>query len=166
MSIPFTELLMERARFPDFPTVLLVILLPLSSPGLTLSAENRPHWTHKSSFILGDDLYAIGVASHAPTIEEGRQKAFDHGVVEIMNFGQTAHLSNLVIETQMTFEMVNPDHSFTVYRLLKVSVKKLLKSKKKEFENDWESPRMREAIKRLRALRQAQSPRKSQLIPY
>ena len=157
---------MEFLLLRNISTFLLIILLPQSGPVLAYPPESRPNWTQKSSFILGDDLYAVGVASHAATIEEGRQKAFEHGIVEIMNFGQTTRISELVIETQMTFEERNPDRSYNVFRLLKVSLKELLQSKTKEFDNDWESPRMREAIKRLRALREAQSPRSFLPAPY
>ncbi len=156
---------MKFLRIAGIPALILLSLLALSSRALPAMSDNRPHWTEKSSFVIGDDLYAVGIASRAPTIEEGRQKAFDHGVMEIMNFAQTARLSNLVIETQMIFEEPSPGRTFTVYRLLKVSVTELLETKDRGFHNDWESPRMRETLRRLRALRQAQSPRKFPLFP-
>ena len=156
---------MAFLRIAGVPVFLLLSLLALPSAALPAMSDNRPHWTEKSSFVIGDELYAVGVASRATTIEEGRQKAFDHGVMEIMNFSQSARLSDLVIETQMIFEEASPGRTFTVYRLLKVSVSELLETKERGFQNDWESPRMRETLRRLRALRQAQSPRKFPMFP-
>jgi len=156
---------MEFLRIAGIPALILLSHLALSSGAFSATSHNRPDWTEKSSFVIGDDLFAVGVASRAPTIEEGRQKAFDHGIMEIMNFAQTARLSDLVIETQMTFEETNPGRTFTVYRLLKVSVTKLLETRDRGFHNDWESPRMRETLKRLRALRKAQLPRQHPMFP-
>jgi len=156
---------MEFLRIAGIPALIFLGHLALSSGAFPATSHNRPDWTEKSSFVIGDDLFAVGVASRAPTIEEGRQKAFDHGIMEIMNFAQTARLSDLVIETQMTFEETNPGRTFTVYRLLKVSVTKLLETRDRGFHNDWESPRMRETLRRLRALRKAQLPRQHPMFP-
>jgi len=110
-------------------------------------------------------LYTVGVASQASTIEEGRQHAFAHGVAEIMNFAQTVEVSDLVIETQMTYEVENPNSTVTVYRLLTVSLSRLLEMKGKADGGGLGIPRMREALKRLRALRQGQMPQKFQVEP-
>ena len=121
-------------------------------PSLALSGTStpRPSWTEQSSYILGDELYTVGVASEASTVEKGRQQAFAHGVAEIMNFAQTVDVSALVIETQMTYEEENPNSTVTVYRLLKVSLTSLLELKGKAEGGGVDSPRMREALKRLR----------------
>ena len=59
---------------------------------------------------------------------QGRQRAFEHGKVELMNYAQVTDLEaqGLVIETHMTYEEANPDSSITVFRLLRVPVPKLL----------------------------------------
>lgn len=90
--------------------------------------DTRPFWTEKSSFIEGDELFVVGVASKARTVEEGRRKAFEQGKVELMNFAQITSLEShgLVIETQMTFEEPNADGTVTVYRLLRVPASKLV----------------------------------------
>ena len=150
---------MTFLRMFALPFLFFLCLLILPRSGGTHSVTDRPYWTEKSSFIIGDHLFAVGVATRAASIEEGRQKAFEHGILEIMNYSQSPHLSKLVIETQMTFEEPHLDHTFTVFRLLKVSLPKLLQTKEEIFHNDWESPRLREAMRRLRALRDAQSPR-------
>src|SRR5215210_4821140 len=38
--------------------------------------NKRPFWTKHSSFVEGEDLFVVGIAPHAPTIEEGRKRAF------------------------------------------------------------------------------------------
>ncbi len=106
--------------------VLTGILLSIS---LSWAAKDaRPFWTEKSSFIEGDELFVVGVASKARTVEEGRRQAFEQGKVELMNFAQITSLEaqGLVIETQMTFEESNADGTVTVYRLLRVPASKLV----------------------------------------
>ena len=68
--------------------------------------NKRPFWTKQSSFVEGEDLFVVGMAPHAPTVEEGRKRAFENAKVELMNFAQVTDLEakGLVIETQMTFE--------------------------------------------------------------
>lgn len=101
----------------------------LLSASLALAAKDaRPFWTEKSSFIEGEELFVVGVASKARTVEEGRRQAFEQGKVELMNFAQITSLEaqGLVIETQMTFEEPNTDGTVTVYRLLRVPATKLV----------------------------------------
>jgi len=90
--------------------------------------DARPFWTEKSSFIEGEELFVVGVASKARTVEEGRRQAFEQGKVELTNFAQITSLEaqGLVIETQMTFEEPNADGTVTVYRLLRVPASKLV----------------------------------------
>ena len=90
--------------------------------------DARPFWTEKSSFIEGEELFVVGVASKARTVEEGRRQAFEQGKVELMNFAQITSLEaqGLVIETQMTFEEPNADGTVTVYRLLRAPASKLV----------------------------------------
>lgn len=94
------------------------------------SAEyNRPFWTEKSSYVEGEVLYAVGVATQAKTQEEGRQGAYEHGKKEVSNFAQVTDMSGLNIETQMTFEEINPDGTRNVFRLLKVDMQELTRWK-------------------------------------
>ena len=88
----------------------------------------RPFWTEKSSFIEGEDLFVVGIASNAKTVEEGRKQALENGKVELMNFAQVTDVEakGLVIETQMTFEDPDPNGTVTIYRLLRVSASKLV----------------------------------------
>ncbi len=120
------ELLRHVLRLAAIPAFLLLSLLVVPSLAPSGTSTPRPSWTEQSSYILGDELYTVGVASQASTIEEGRQQAFAHGVAEMMNFAQTVDVSDLVIGTQMTYEELNPNGTVTVYRLLKVSLTSLL----------------------------------------
>ncbi len=91
--------------------------------------NKRPFWTKQSSFVEGEDLFVVGMAPHAPTVEEGRKRAFENAKVELMNFAQVTDLEakGLVIETQMTFEEEpNPLGMITVYQLLRVPATKLI----------------------------------------
>ena len=77
----------------------------LLSTSLAWAAKDaRPFWTEKSSFIEGEELFVVGVASKARTVEEGRRQAFEQGKVELMNFAQITSLEaqGLVIETHYT----------------------------------------------------------------
>ena len=100
------------------------------SIGLCSAETNkRPFWTKQSSFMEGEDLFVVGIAPHAPTVEEGRKRAVENAKVELMNFAQVTDLEakGLVIETQMTFEEApNPLGMMTVYQLLRVPAKKLI----------------------------------------
>jgi len=101
-------------------------LIPVAS--LAATYNERPWWTERSAFVEGDTLYAVGVASSAKSVEDGRQQAFERGRLELGNYAQITSLEaqGLVIETQMTFEEPNQDGTVTVYRLLRVPVSKLL----------------------------------------
>lgn len=109
----------------------------------------------------GDTLYAVGVASHAKTVEDGRQQAFERGAMELTNFSQITSLEaqGLVIETQMTFEESNSDGTVNIFRLLRVPIAKLLsvqsqlQSKSRTKEQEIEQGRRELEVKRA-ALRQ------------
>ena len=91
--------------------------------------NKRPFWTKQSSFVEGEDLFVVGIAPHAPTVEEGRKRAFENAKVELMNFAQVTDLEakGLVIETRMTFEEApNPLGMITVHQLLRVPARKLI----------------------------------------
>ncbi|MBU6483042.1 MAG: hypothetical protein KGS09_21195 [Nitrospirae bacterium] len=116
----------ERQAISLIGFILTGILL---STSLAWAAKDaRPFWTEKSSFIEGEELFVVGVASKARTVEEGRRQAFEQGKIELMNFAQITSLEaqGLVVETQMTFEEPNADGTVTVYRLLRVPASKLV----------------------------------------
>jgi hypothetical protein len=100
----------------------------MPATSIAVTYNERPWWTERSAFVEGDTLYAVGVASSAKSVEDGRQQAFERGRLELGNYAQITSLEaqGLVIETQMTFEEPNQDGTVTVYRLLRVPVSKLL----------------------------------------
>jgi len=119
----------ERQTRKAINVVGIVLTGILLSTSLAWAVKDaRPFWTEKSSFIEGEELFVVGVASKARTVEEGRRQAFEQGKVELMNFAQITSLEaqGLVIETQMTFEEPNADGTMTVYRLLRVPASKLV----------------------------------------
>ena len=117
----------KRLWIAAYSVVLLAItLLPTSA--LPAGHENQPFWTEKSAFVEGDELFVVGVATKARSVEEGRKQAFEQGKIELMNYAQITSLEaqGLVIETQMTYEEPNPEGTVTVYRLLRVPAAKLV----------------------------------------
>ena len=97
----------------------LVLCVAVLAAGVAHAEAVKPFWTEKSSYIEGDNLYVVGVASSAPSIEAGRKQAFENGKSEIMNFTQISNLEGLVIKTQMTYEE-RIGNKFNIYRLMYV----------------------------------------------
>lgn len=115
-------------RYPVRLKILIFFVLSMIVATSGFAAKDgRPFWTEKSSFIEGDELFVVGVASNSKTIEEARKQAFENGKLELMNFAQVTSLEarGLVIETQMTFEEPQANGTVTVYRLLRVPIEKL-----------------------------------------
>jgi len=114
--------------------ILSVLVVLLSAPSFPAFAEQRPFWTEKSTFIEGDTLFAVGVASSSKTIEAGRERAFRQGSIEVMNYAQIANLegTGITLETQMTYEERNRNGTYNVYRLLKTDLGKLFSGQKRQ----------------------------------
>ena len=120
---------MHRATFAhiSIPLGIVIVCFGLFLNGVSAeTSAQRPFWTEQSSFLQGDELYTVGVASHAPTLEDGRQQAFNHGVAELKNFVQVGTLQGLTITTQMTYEENHSDGTITVFRLLRVPIQEIL----------------------------------------
>ena len=92
------------------------------APSVAYASTDRPYWTEQASFSFSDSLYVIGVATNAPTVEAGRQAAFEHGLREIMNYAQVSNLNNLQVHTERNFEEPQRDGRVSVWRLLRVSM--------------------------------------------
>ena len=106
-----------------FMLVALSCLLEL--PTAAWSDEpTRPFWTEQAMFRFGDELFFTGRASCSPRAEEGRQKAYEAAVQEVLNYTQAPRLTGVPIETQMLFEEPGaircPLETVTVWRLLRV----------------------------------------------
>jgi hypothetical protein len=76
-------------------------------------------------FRFGDELFFTGRASCARRAEDGRQKAYEAAVQEVLNYSQVRRLTGVPIETQMLFEEQGgtgcPSGAITVWRLLRIS---------------------------------------------
>jgi hypothetical protein len=122
-------LILKRMRvIPMTERVFVLVLIALTltqSVCYANSNDQRPFWTEQAAFTFDNELYAIGVATNAESIEAGRQAAFDHGLNEIRNYGQVSNLNNLQVHTQMTFEEPQSDGRVSVWRLLRVSMGEL-----------------------------------------
>lgn len=97
------------------------------------AGKTNPYWTEKSSYIEGDRLYVVGIATGARTKEQGRSLSFNNGKQEIMNFAQISNLDGLSIKTQMTHEEVKQGN-YDVYRLMYVEYNELSSLKKNNIE--------------------------------
>lgn len=75
-------------------------------------------------FRFGDELFFTGRSSCSPRAEEGRQKAYEAAVQEVLNYTQAPRLTGVPIETQMLFEEHGaigcPLETVTVWRLLRI----------------------------------------------
>jgi len=84
----------------------------------------RPFWTEQAMFRFGDELFFTGRASCAPSAEEGRQRAYESAVREVLNYTRASNLLGMPIETQMLFEEPPgagcPNGGVTVWRLLRI----------------------------------------------
>jgi len=101
--------------------------------GSLLQAEvaGRPFWTEQAMFRFGDDLFFAGRASCAPSAEEGRQRAYNAALQEIINYTRTREITGISIETQMIYEEENTGHCreghVSIWRLLRAPASRLEK---------------------------------------
>ncbi len=106
--------------------ILLALLCLAVLPDIVRSdAPTRPFWTEQAMFRFGDELFFTGRASCARRAEEGRQKAYEAAVQEVLNYTQARRLTGVPIETQMLFEESGtttgcPSETVTVWRLLRI----------------------------------------------
>jgi len=150
----------NRRLSPYGPFRASVLALILAFPVVALAEGNaakRPFWTQKSSYMEGDWLYAVGVASDAQSEEAGRTLAYENALGEIRNFAQLSDLSGLEIQTQMTF--TEPaGKAFSVYRLVRTAYEPLIKLRRKSV--DAVEARMRE----LESAQEVSMQRSAQLL--
>ncbi|WP_447972107.1 c-type cytochrome [Nitrospira sp. Kam-Ns4a] len=110
-------------------TLFVALLLVLSAAPLRADTENRPFWTEQAMFRFGEDLFFVGRASCAKTVEDGREQAFQRGIREILNYAQAASTAGLPVETQMVFHERDsegcPQGTVTVWRLLRVNAQQV-----------------------------------------
>ena len=76
----------------------LLFLVASAAIGADLGISVRPFWTERASYVEGEDLFVVGIATRARTQEEGRQAAFEHGKHEFLNYAQIRQLEMGVVQ--------------------------------------------------------------------
>ena len=106
------------------------ILLLLTSFQLSESLASRPFWADSPSYIEGDYLYVVGKASHAQSVEEGKQQAFIHGKIELMNAAKLSEVSakGLALEARHVYIEQHGGGKVTVYQLLRIPATKVVEA--------------------------------------
>lgn len=104
----------------------------MASVGVSLhAASNRPFWTEQAMFRFGEDLFFSGRATCVSSAEDGRQRAYNAALQEILNYTRTKELPGIPIETQMVYEEDGSDScrsgQVSVWRLLRAPASRLEK---------------------------------------
>ena len=98
-------------------------------PSSLQASSNRPFWTEQAMFRFGEDLFFTGRATCVASSEEGRQRAYNAALQEILNYTRTKELVGITIETQMVYEEENSDScragQVSVWRLLRAPASRL-----------------------------------------
>ena len=93
------------------------------------AASNRPFWTEQAMFRFGEDLFFTGRATCVASTEDGRQRAYNSALQEILNYTRTKELPGIPIETQMVYEEDESDScrsgQVSVWRLLRAPASRL-----------------------------------------
>jgi hypothetical protein len=107
-----------------FLPVGVLVMSTMVSAAASSEPSLRPFWTEQAMFRFGDELFFTGRASCAPSAEEGRQRAYESAVREVLNYTRSSTLVGMPIETQMLFEEPPgagcPAGGVTVWRLLRI----------------------------------------------
>lgn len=94
------------------------------------AASNRPFWTEQAMFRFGEDMFFTGRATCVASAEEGRQRAYNAALQEILNYTRTKDVIGVPIETQMLYEEGDSDNcrrsgQVSVWRLLRAPASRL-----------------------------------------
>jgi hypothetical protein len=93
------------------------------------AASNRPFWTEQAMFRFGEDMFFTGRATCVASAEDGRQRAYNAALQEILNYTRTKDVIGVPIETQMIYEEDNSDScrsgQVSVWRLLRAQASRL-----------------------------------------
>jgi hypothetical protein len=106
-----------------------VVCAVIGAMSLHAGAANRPFWTEQAMFRFGDDLFFAGQATCVASAEEGRQRAYNAAIQELLNYTRTQEIAGIPIETQMIFEEDGSencrDKQVSVWRLLRAPAARL-----------------------------------------
>jgi len=93
------------------------------------AASSRPFWTEQAMFRFGEDMFFTGRATCVASAENGRQRAYDAALQEILNYTRTKDVIGVPIETQMIYEEDDADscrsEQVSVWRLLRAPASSL-----------------------------------------
>ena len=93
------------------------------------AASNRPFWTEQAMFRFGEDMFFTGRATCVASAEDGRQRAYNAALQEILNYTRTKDVLGVPIETQMIYEEDDSDScrsgQVSVWRLLRAQASRL-----------------------------------------
>jgi hypothetical protein len=93
------------------------------------AASSRPFWTEQAMFRFGEDMFFTGRATCVASAEEGRQRAYNAALQEILNYTRTKDVIGVPIETQMIYEEDDSDSCrsghVSVWRLLRAPASRL-----------------------------------------
>ena len=93
------------------------------------AASNRPFWTEQAMFRFGEDMFFTGRATCVASAEDGRQRAYNAALQEILNYTRTKEVIGIPIETQMIYEEDDSDRcrsgQVSVWRLLRAPASRL-----------------------------------------
>ena len=102
----------------------------LLSVQMSESFASRPFWADSPSYIEGEYLYVVGKASHAPSVEKGKQQAVIHGKIELMNAARLSEISakGLPLEARHVFIEQHGEGKVTVYQLFRIPTTKVVEA--------------------------------------
>jgi hypothetical protein len=94
------------------------------------AASTRPFWTEQAMFRFGEDIFFTGRATCVASAEEGRQRAYNAALQEILNYTRTKDVIGVPIETQMIYEEGDSENcrrsgQVSVWRLLRAPASRL-----------------------------------------
>jgi len=93
------------------------------------ASASRPFWTEQAMFRFGEDLFFTGRATCVATSEDGRQRAYNAALQEILNYTRMKEVLGIPIETQMVYEESSSERcrsgQVSVWRLLRAPASRL-----------------------------------------
>ena len=127
---PGFQRVVSRPISSTFPWRVGLITILLTSFLIGKGLAARPFWADSPAYIEGQYLYVVGKASHASSVEEGKQQAFIHGKIELMNVARISEVSAkaLALEGRHVYVEQHGDGKVTVYQLLRIPATKVVEA--------------------------------------
>lgn len=88
-----------------------------------------PFWTELALFRFGEDLFFVGGASCAPTVQAGRDQAFQRGLQQVQQYGRLLSTVGLTVNTQAVYygraASGCPEKTVSVWRLVRLNAEQM-----------------------------------------